>query len=124
MPHDRASTHLANLRRHRNRPSRDVTLGFLKQTFERDIARPHRQLAALVELWEQLVPEELASHARLESLQRGVLRVSVDAASWHYQLDRLLRSGLQRELITRFKGGTLRRVMVKVSSFGEDTDGR
>ena len=59
--------------------------------------------------WQQLVPIHLLSHTRLDSFSRGTLKVTVDSSSARFELDRLLRSGLERQLISAV-GGQLRRV--------------
>ncbi len=105
---------MERLRQWRAFRERDVTLGFLKDTFKREVEKPFKQLEGLSELWTELVPAELAAHTRLEALSRGVLRVVVDSAGRHYELDRLLRGGLQRELTQRHKGAALRQVKVRV----------
>lgn len=95
----------------------DLSLAFLRDTFKREVEKPMKQLVQLAALWEQLVPPALASHTKLESLQRGVLRVAVDSSARLYELDRLLRSGLQHQLISEHKGPAVRRVMLRVSDF-------
>ncbi|NBC10855.1 MAG: DUF721 domain-containing protein [Planctomycetes bacterium] len=114
MADDPRLEQMERLRAWRARPQRDVTLGFLRDTFKREVEKPFKQLEGLTELWAELVPEQLAAHTRLESLSRGVLRVVVDSAGRHYELDRLLREGLQRELTRRHKGAALRQVKVRV----------
>lgn len=101
----------------------DFSLGFIKQQFQRDVAKPHKQLGAIGELWHELVPPGLARHTRLEGLSRGVLRVAVDSSAHLYQLDRLLREGLQRQLIIGHKGGTLRSVRLRVADTGDFDSG-
>ena len=124
-PDDPHRRRLARLRASRNAPEPDLSLGFLKKQFHRDVARPHKQLAELVELWQQLMPADLARHARLESLSRGVLRVSVDSSARLYELDRLLRGGLERELIRSHAGPAFRRIRLSLAeqSF-TPTDGK
>lgn len=106
--------HVESLRDHRNRPDRDLSLGYLAKQFQRDVAKPHKQLADLVGLWAELVPPELAAHTRLLGLARGVLRVAVDSTARNYELDRLLRGGLERELVTRHKGAAMRKIKLIV----------
>lgn len=116
-PSDDAADHyLQRLRQWRNRRSPDLSLRFLKQQFKRDVERPYKQLGDLIALWGQLVPPELAEHTRLDSLTRGVLHVSVDAPVHLYELDRLLRSGLERELIKQHKGPAFRRIKLSVAA--------
>ncbi len=119
QPHDE---HLRNLSRWRSRPERDLSLGFLRDFFKREVEKPHKQLAGLAALWAELVPAELASQARLEGLTRGVLHVAVRHSGALFELDRLLRSGLQRDLITRHKGPALRRVQLRLHDFNADFD--
>ena len=111
-----ANDYLNRLRRWRNRPDTDLSLGFLKKQFDREVRRPYQQLSSIIELWHTLVPPEFAQHTRLESLHRGVLQVSVDSSAWLFKFDRLLRSGLERQLITQHKGPALRRVRLRVDS--------
>lgn len=114
--------HLENLRRWRTVGDRDHSLGFLKQLFNRQVARPFKQLQAIVPLWQSLVPPELADHARLERLSRGVLHVAVDSSSHLYELDRMLRGGLERQMIGLYKGPGLRRIMLRLG--GSDSTER
>lgn len=116
---DPTDDYLNRLRRWRNRPDADLSLGFLKKQFDRDVRRPYQQLSSIAELWFALVPSTLVEHTHLESLHRGVLRVSVDSSAWLFDLDRLLRGGLERQLITQHKGPSLRRVQLRVNSLRE-----
>jgi hypothetical protein len=106
--------YLSRLRQWRNRPEPDVSLGFLSKLFKQEIEKPFKQLAEVSQVWAELVPEAMARRSRLESLERGVLRVTVDSSATLYGLDRLLRSGLQRRLITACKGPAVRRVKLQV----------
>lgn len=88
--------------------------------FKKQVEKPYKQLGNLGQLWSQLLPQELAGHTRLESFSQGVLRVGVDSSAHLYALDRLLRQGLQNELITRHTGKAIRRVQLKVSAAAFD----
>ncbi len=96
----------------------DLTLGFMKKQFQRDVARPYKQLGALVQLWGELVPGELAEHTRLEAVRRGVLQVVVDSSARLYQLDRELRGGLARKLIRDPRGGGVHRIKLRLGVVG------
>ena len=50
-----------------------------------------KRLGKLIDLWNNLVPPELAAQVIVEGLRRGVLHVSADASSTSYALDRALR---------------------------------
>ena len=120
---DPRQRYLDRLRQWRNRPPRDTSLGFLKSYFDREVARPHKQLGPLAELWHRLVPAELREHTRLDGLRRGVLTVSVDSSAHLFELDRLLRSGLEKQLIAEPGSGTFRKVKLRVAPM-DDGEGR
>lgn len=111
---DPYQSHLDGLRDRRNRKDPDLSLGFMTEQFKHEVQKPYEQLGALAEIWQELVPTELAKHTRLMGLTRGVLRVAVDSSGRLYELDRLLRDGVFDELVTRHKGKALRRVELKV----------
>ena len=114
-PHDHASQRLERLRKYRVRKAPDLSLAFLKNQFQRDVAKPHKQLGQLVSLWQQLLPPDLLEHTRLEGLSRGTLRVAVDSSPHLYQLDRLLSAGLERQLVQQHAGPAFRRVKLRVA---------
>ncbi len=111
-----AAGRVARLREMRVRPEADDSLAFLATQFKHDVARPFKQLGDLAELWRTLVPEAVADGTRLESLQRGILTVAVDSSSRLYEVDRLLREGLQAQLIKAHKGPAMRRVKLRVAT--------
>ena len=115
MAKDPYQAHLDGLRERRNRKDPDLSMGFMRDQFKREVQKPFEQLGDLSAIWVELVPEALSSHTKLISLNRGVLRVSVDSSGRLYELDRLLRGGVFDELVTRHKGKAIRRVELKVS---------
>jgi predicted nucleic acid-binding Zn ribbon protein len=110
--------YLTRLRRWRNRPDPDLSMGFLQKQFKQQIEKPFKQLGAIAMLWESLVPKVLAQHTKVDSLQRGVLQISVDSSARLYELDRLMRSGLEQRLIIGHKGPALRKVRLRVAPIG------
>jgi len=106
---------LQRLRDWRCRRERDQSLSFLPKQFKQQIEKPYRQLSQLVELWQTLVPGDLVEHTRLDSLRRGVLKVSVDSSARLYDLDRLLRQGLERQLIESLRSGGLHKVQLRIN---------
>ncbi len=87
---------------------------FLPKQYARDVDRPYRRLGALADLWQTQIPERIASKTALASFNRGVLTVHVVDSTTRYDLDRLLRGGIEAELRRSFRGGTLNRVKVVV----------
>lgn len=104
---------LQRLRAWRNPAEKDAGLSFVADYVDKNIVRPAKQLSKLIPVWRERVPAELAARTTLKSLARGVLTVHVPDSPTHYELDRLLRSGLEDELRRRAKV-PLRKVAVKV----------
>lgn len=113
MKADDGSQKLEALRKRRLRPAPDYSLHFLEEMFRKRIEKPFHQLHAVTEVWCRLVPEEVRACCRLESLQRGVLRIRVEGSSRLYTLDRLLKSGLERQLKQELRGIRLTRIALK-----------
>jgi hypothetical protein len=76
-------------------------------------ARTHRRIGELIEIWEQVIPPELAAHSRIVSLRGSVLHVAVDSAPALYEIDHVLRAGGTDDLRRRFRG-TLVRVRLRL----------
>lgn len=114
MADDAAQQHLDRLRKSRSLPKPDLSLGFMAEQFKREVAKPYQQLGDLAELWRELVPAKLVERSRLVGLSRGTLHVEVDNPAAHFEIDRLLRGGLQKQLIQGHKGPAFRKVQVKV----------
>ncbi|MFK7788871.1 MAG: DciA family protein [Phycisphaeraceae bacterium] len=114
MAIDPVQEHLDRLRADRSLPKRDLSLGFLTKQFKKDVAKPFKQLGDLSDLWRELLPSHLVERTRLVGLSRGVLHVEVDNPAAHFEIDRLLRGGLQKQLIEGHKGPAFRKVQVKV----------
>ncbi len=106
--------HLDRLRGWRNYAEKDVSMDFLKDFLKQEVERPYKQLHQIAEVWEKLVPVEVAKKTKLESLSRGVLRVAVGSSATLYELDRLLRSGLENEIIRAHKGPAFRKISLRV----------
>ncbi len=89
---------LERLRQWRNKAQPDRTLSFVREQVEKNIVKPHKQIGNLAALWREAVPEKLAVRTALRGIARGVLTVQVADSPTHYELDRLLRSGLEQQL--------------------------
>jgi len=114
MNTDGIKRHLDQLRKHRNRPDPDYSLNFLKNTFKNEVEKPYKQLGELAELWTRLVPDNMARHTKLINLRRGLLTIAVSSNAHLYQIDRLLRQGLNKQLTTMNKQKAIRRIQLRV----------
>jgi hypothetical protein len=111
--------HLDRLRGWRNHAEKDVSMDFLKDFLKQEVERPYKQLHEIAEVWQKLVPPELVKKTRLESLSRGVLKVAVGSSAALYELERLLRSGLENEIIRAHKGPAFRKISLRQGRIGE-----
>jgi hypothetical protein len=110
---------LQQLRQLRCWPERDVSIARVIASTADHAKRTQKKLGELIELWEELVPPEVASHTSITGLRAGVLHVIVDSSAAGFELDRLLRTGLLDTLRTRFRG-TLLRVKTRVGKLTTD----
>ena len=105
---------LERLRNWRARPLRDTSIADEVQTMRNGLRKGNRQSTSLVEAWDELVPPHIARQATIVSLRSGVLEVATDGAAVAYQLNRLIRSGLLRDLQCASKG-TLKKIKVRTA---------
>lgn len=75
--------------------------------------RTQRRLGELAELWQELLPPEIANQTALAGLRGGVLQVTADSSAVSFELDRLLRGGVEADLRRRYRG-TLVRIRIRV----------
>lgn len=113
-----ADDYLKRLREWRTRPGRYTSLTFMQDQFKRQIEKPYKQLGDLTAIWQSSVPDDLCRRTALHSFNRGTLRVIVADSSVLYELDRRLRSGLERDIRARYKGRLLR-IKLEVGTVAE-----
>lgn len=87
--------------------------------FKTGIQKRHTKLSAIAEKWAQLIPEPFQSHCALEGFSTGTLKVICDSSSHLYELNHLLRSGLQQQLILACKASGLRKITLKLGRWYE-----
>ena len=111
---EEAAREIQRLGASRARFARELSIAAILTATRKQATDVHRRLGELIELWEELVPQEIAAHTTLAALKGGVLHVTVDSSSIAYELDRLLREGLVITLRRRYRS-TLTRVKVSLS---------
>jgi hypothetical protein len=108
-----AAQEIARLRELRARPELDRSIGGLVSAVAADAKHAQKRVGSFVDLWEGLVPAELAPHTRVVGIRGGVAHVTVDSSCTAFEIDRCLREGLEQQL-RRAYGKTLMRVKVTV----------
>ncbi len=110
---DAAVRQIEQLRMWRARREWDTAIGPLVARKGAEIKTAQKRLGSFVDLWEGVVPADLADHTRITGMRSGVAYVTVDSSSTGYELDRRLREGLEQQLRQAF-GKTLVRVRISV----------
>lgn len=88
------------LRARRTSQTPDRSLKAALAPVESQLRRTQTSASPISALWSELVPSQLA-RATSVRLDRGTLVVSVADSSSRFALDRLLRAGVERELVRR-----------------------
>ncbi|MSR69360.1 MAG: hypothetical protein EXS17_03335 [Phycisphaerales bacterium] len=76
--------------------------------FRTDIERRSERFGNAAEVWARLIPEQVRSDTRLSGLAGGTLTVVTGSAATSYALDRLLRGGIDHEILTATNGKIIR----------------
>ena len=105
---------LEQLRKWRARKDRDISVSATIQELRRNLKKSNKQLTQIIEAWDELVPSHIHKSANPISFQGGVLEVYADGSPTVYQLNRLIRASLLRELQQRCSG-TLKQIRVRVA---------
>ncbi len=104
---------IEQLRKWRSRKKKELRLDTEMNSFCRSLKKTNSQLLQLREEWNELVPTLLSQVAIPVAFRNGVLEVSVDGSPTAYQINRLVRSGLLRQLQKKCNG-TLRQIRVRI----------
>jgi hypothetical protein len=75
--------------------------------------RTHRRLGEFIDLWERTVPPRLAAQTTVTGIRAGTAHVLVESSAALYELDRLLREGVEQTLRSQYRG-TLIRVRLRI----------
>ena len=103
---------LDRLRKYKTRRVRETSINETVQSLRKGLRKGNKTSSSLIEAWDAAVPSHIANQATMVSMRNGVLEVLTDGSSVAYQLNRLVRSGLLRELQKATKG-TLRKIRVR-----------
>lgn len=102
----------------RGRTPRDLSIAAVMDAAVEQAAKSHKKLGELIELWRELLPEEITSRSVLTGFRSGVLQVKVDSSPTMFEVDRLLRGGVELEMRRRFRG-SLSRVKTRIGPLDE-----
>ncbi|KKL57022.1 hypothetical protein LCGC14_2239580 [marine sediment metagenome] len=93
---------LRHVWQNRQRRDRITSLAMpLAALMKHRLARRVKQIGHVCVVWDECIPEYIREHTALVGFSRGTLTVAVDSAAHRYQLQQLLRSGLQQAIRER-----------------------
>jgi len=81
----------------------------ITEFMEKQVTPQHKNSAAIADLWDQLLPVELAGHCKPDSLSGGILKVIVDGPVYMHEL-RLCSSELLGLLRKQCPGAGIRTI--------------
>ena len=95
---------LARLAPYRGRREFDPSIDALLDSTRKRAKRDEKRLATFTEAWERLVPPNVLACCRLLGARGSTVTVEVDSSPAKYELDRLLRTGLEAKLRQLYTG--------------------
>ena len=104
---------LARLAPYRRRRDFDPSIDGILDSTVKKAKRDEKRFSSFSEAWAQLVPAEILSCSRLAGSRGSSITIEVDSSSAKYELDRLLRTGLEADL-RRLYNGPLTKVRTKL----------
>ena len=109
---------IEKLRGLRSRKGRDLSILGAVEGIQSGARQSHKRLGELIDLWNELLPDELVAGSSLRGIRGGLPQVEVESSAVLYEIDRRLREGLLQELRSRYHG-TLVRVKMRMEA-GEE----
>jgi len=95
---------LARIAPYRKRRDRDPSIGKMVEETLRKAHRDEKRIGSFAEAWEALVPRELLGSCTIGTVRGSKVTVEVDSSPAKFELDRLLRNGLEVELRRLYSG--------------------
>ena len=108
-------TQLKQIRQWREHRVKDISIGATIHELRRKLKKSNKHLTQLIEAWDELVPTSIHQNATPTSFQNGILEVFADGSPTAYQLNRIIRASLLRDLQQRCSG-PLKQIRVRVAT--------
>ena len=106
---------LARIAPYRKRREFDPSIESILDTTRKKARRDEKRLASFTEAWEMLVPPDVLASCRLAGARGSTITIEVDSSPAKYELDRLLRNGLEANL-RRLYTGPLTKIRTRLGS--------
>lgn len=105
------------MRRSRVYPERATTLGGVIGELAGALREVEKKIGSIGGVWAEVCPPELQAKTMVEGISRGVATIRVRDSATRFELDRLLRAGMERQLVKRCPT-TLRKVKLIIGEVG------
>lgn len=115
-------TRLARIAPYRRRREPEASIQKIVETTLRKARRDEKRMGSFAEAWEALVPATLLGACTIGAVRGSKITIEVDSSAAKFEIDRLLRSGLQVEL-RRLYAGPLTDVRTKLA-YHKDPEAR
>ena len=112
---DRRLVWLDRMRPFRERHERDVGLDRVIQALERELRDQHNAVGDIIDVWNEVAPPALRDIAVSAGVSPGTLTIAVATSGASYELSRVLRDGLERDLMKRLPA-RVKRIRVKIAT--------
>ncbi len=101
-------------RRKVDEPEVTCSVGQVAKQFLGEQVEPKQAVyGAVIEVWNELLPAELAEHCRIADITGGQITVAVDSPSYRYELN-LCSMDILKELQTQFPGSRLKKIKFSI----------
>lgn len=110
------------LRESRVWADRAKPIGAILRDTSEEIERSARRLRGAGGAWHESCPERLALRTRVLGLHRGVLTIGADDASTRFEVDRWLRAGGEREVISS-SSAAVKKIKIVLCEAGDASSG-
>ncbi len=98
--------------RRRTKQRTTAQLGANVETYIKQRLGQLRKNASVVDVWRELLPEELYEHSRIAGISGGVVQVEVDPGPWMHEFQ-LLSSELSGQLQRHCRSAGVRRIALR-----------
>ena len=112
---DSIADRIESLRERRVPKPRNNAMSDLLAARTKALKRESRGTGVVATAWGELCPPHLLERTGVVGITRGVLTLSADDAAARFEVDRVLRCGVERELLKRLPLN-VRRVRVVISA--------
>lgn len=112
---DRRLVWLDSMRPFRARHERDVSMESALQAIERELRNQRDTVGDVIDVWNRVAPPSVRDLASVVGVSAGTLTLAVASSGAAYEIGRVLRDGLERQMVQQMPA-RVKRIKVRVVS--------